>query len=224
VTDGRPDEARSTLTIRPMSDALAFVAPSQRLAHGVAAETAHHSPDRAGLPFSLSAYLAEGNPPARVVLCPSGRSAREDRRFLAAAAGRLLWPAPPRAFRLAIGGLLNLEDPPPGAQRGPRREGVPRAALLLEGSVDRARALAALRAAGPRLWIVETPGRVRLSAADLRRVARAGVVWAALAPVRLAAVALTPAFAASVGWRSLVPPRTPVWVRGAGGVRPRGRR
>jgi hypothetical protein len=186
---------------------------AKALAGGVAALTPGASVDA----FSVAGYLAAEDPPSRVVLCPPGRSVAADLEFLSRAARRLLWPAPAPRLQQAIGGLRNSEDPERGSRGRARRaaaSGSGVAALLLEGEVDLARARAALAASGPRLWIVETPGRVRLSDRHLDAFERAGVRWSALEPVGVVALYAMPALArAASSWRNLLPPRTPVWIR-----------
>jgi len=200
-----------------MNPTIACVGPAGRPARALAGRVAERvAPERAEA-FSLPGYLAAAEPPSRVVLCPRGASVAGDLEFLAQAAARLLWPAPTARFQQAIGGLRNTDGPsrPAGRRAGAAR--TPRgllAALLLEGEVGPARARAALAASGPREWIVERPGRVRLSRIELERLARAGIRWSALEPVALVAVSATPALArARDRWRRLLPPATRLWVR-----------
>jgi hypothetical protein len=167
--------------------------------------------------LSLEGYLAAEAPPARVVLCPSGVSVARDVAFLARAAGRLLWPAPPGGFQAAIGGLraeAGASQPSRRRRKTAKPSAAVEAALLLEGEVGLARARAALAAAGPRRWIVETPGHVRIRQDHLEKLSRAGVRWSALEPVVLVALYATPALArARERWKGLLPASTRVWVR-----------
>jgi len=200
-----------------MNPTLACVSPAARQAKALEARVAALVPmERVGA-FSLAGYLAAGAPPSRVVLCPPGLSVSDDVAFLTRAAARLLWPAPPARFERAIGGLRHADESarPIGrrAVAGPSSGGL-LAALLLEGVVDLARARAALDASGPRDWIVETPGRVRLSGAQLDRLARAGVRWSALEPIRLVALyAAAPLARAHAKWKRLLPAAAGLWVR-----------
>ncbi|HEY1435267.1 MAG TPA: hypothetical protein VGG65_07815, partial [Thermoanaerobaculia bacterium] len=133
-------------------------------------------------------------------------------------AGRLLWPAPSARFQQAIGGLRHSEGPVRPGRRGSasRRSRGLLAALLLEGDVGPTRARAALAACSPSEWIVETPGRVRISRRQLDALARAGVRWFALDPVTVVALYATPSLArARAQWRNLLPATTRLWVREA---------
>ncbi len=207
-----------------MNPTIACVAPAVRPSRSVLGAVAERVRDARPRGFSLSGYLASSAPPPRVVFCPAGESVSEDRRFLEDAARRLLWPPPPMRLRLAIGALRNDADDeasPPGA----RAASDPSSALLLEGVVGPARARAALRANGPREWIVESPARVRLSRRELDRLASAGIRWWSLAPVILVGVSVSVELArAAASWRSWLPARTPVWIRPTrGGETPRRR-
>ena len=200
-----------------MDPTIACVAPPGRPARALAGRVADLvAPERAEA-FSLPGYLAAADPPLRVVLCPGGASVAADLEFLAQAAARLLWPAPPARFEQAIGGLRNTDGPSRPAGRRTAAARTSRgllAALLLEGDVGLVRARAALAASGPRDWIVERPGRVRLRRLELERLARAGIRWSALEPVTLVAVYGTPALArARARWKKLLPPATQLWLR-----------
>ena len=201
---------------------IACVAATGRLARALSSAVAGRAPGARIESFSLTAYLAAKAPPYRVVLCPPGRSAAEDLAFLERVSRRLLWPAPDRPMASAIGGLrgpAGESDTGSGARRAPRKSGGMAAAVLLEGEVPLPRARAALRARGPRHWIVETPGRVRISPRGLEALARQGIRWSALDPVVVVALYVSPALGRRPqAWKALVPPRTPVWIR-----TPRGR-
>jgi len=162
--------------------------------------------------FSLDGYLADRKAPARVVLCPLADDVEADLAFLRASRERLLWPAPPRDIADAIAGLRT--DAPPARGRPPARRGAsPSAALLLEGLVTGARGRAAL-ASPARLWVVESVRCVRLSGEDLMEIARAGVRWSVLEPVKIVGLVASPALlAARDRWRRFVPARAEVWSR-----------
>jgi hypothetical protein len=200
-----------------MSPTIACVAPSRARSLTLAREIAQRLPGERVEAYSLVSYLTSDGPPSRIVLCAASGAAASDRRFLERAAERLLWPPPPRRLREAIGGLRNEEETP--ADSGRTRKGADHdtSALLLEGVVGRDRARDALRAGGPRAWVVETPGSVRLTESDLARLSRAGVRWSVLRPSGLEAVYASPALARSAGsWRRLLPKGTPVWIRRPG--------
>ncbi len=195
-----------------MNPTIACVTPAVRPSRRVLSAVAGRVPNDRPKGFSLAAYLGSSAAPLRVVFCPEGASLSADRRFLKDAVGRLLWPSPPTRLRMAIGALRNDDDdevPPDGARTAPD----PSSALLLEGIVGPSRARAALRANGPREWIVESPARVRLSDRELGRLASAGIRWWALAPVTLVAVSVSAELAReAASWRSWLPARTPIWI------------
>jgi len=196
-----------------MSPAIACVAPALRQARGLARALAERLGEDGVGAFSLASFLAADDAPARIVLCPAGRSVSADRAFLAAAARRLLWPLPPARLREAVGGLRN-EEIADGGRPAPAGAAGPSTALLLEGEVRSPRARAALAAGGARTWIVESPGRVRLSNRELEHLARRGVRWTVLAPVLVVAVYASPGLArAARSWGRLFRPRPEVWVR-----------
>lgn len=199
-----------------MGAQIACVARSGREARPLLPRLARRAPGDRLEPFSLAGYLAAGSPPSLVVLCPPPGTAA-GLAFLERASRRLLWPGPPSRLDRAIGGLRGGDEPARGiARRRPARQGGGTAtALLLEGDVGPERARAALAASGPLDWIVEAPGRVRLSARELDRLARAGVRWSALEPVRLVAVCAGPALARAVRRRRLLPPGAALWARPA---------
>ena len=150
------------------------------------------------MPATLAAYLSAPEAPAHVILCATRGRATRGSAFLARAAARILWPAPPAEMDAAIGGLRAPELP---GRRRRARARLPRAtssersplraALLLEGAVDLVRARAALAAvadAGPRDWIVESVRHVRLGEPSLADFAKAGIRWSVLEPIELLAV------------------------------------
>ncbi|HTY42763.1 MAG TPA: hypothetical protein VMH79_12890 [Thermoanaerobaculia bacterium] len=201
-------------------EAIACVADTVRSARASARELASRLAGARIAAFSLEGYLKAPSPPRGVVLCAGGNRAPAAAAFLERAARRLLWPAPALQLAEAIGGLRGEEIETPGQAAGrPPGPAAPerRRALLLEGVVDAARVRALSKTSAPRAWIVESPGRVRLSRSALARLERDGVRWSALVPVRLVALHVSPRLARSPKIRrGLVPPRTPVWVSGAG--------
>ena len=198
-----------------MGTTIACVAPDRRSALRAAERVSASLPKARVEAFSLTGYLADDDAPDRIVLCPAGRSTDADLRFLARAAGRLLWPGLPGSLRAAIGGIRPHGERPRRAA-APRREDagpIRTAALLLEGIVGPDRVGSALAAAGPRDWIVESARHVRLPGQLHRMLARDGIRWSALEPIELVALYATPALArARANWSSLVPPRTRVWI------------
>jgi hypothetical protein len=171
--------------------------------------------------FSIDAYLAASRAPHRVVLCPTGESLAGDLAFLRRARERLLLSAPPRDIAEAIGGLLTGEPPvlgrPSARGRGPLHR-----ALLLEGIVTERRARSAL-ASPARLWVVESPRSLRLSAATLLRLKRSRVHWAALRPAVVVGVVASPELAAALAAsRRGLPASAVIW-RAGGRPTPRAR-
>ena len=172
-------------------------------------------PDAAvrAVPHSLSSLLRSRARVSRVVLCPSGRSVPEDVAFLREARRRLLWIGAPADSYEAISGLLT--HLPPREQeahrpRARRRRSGP--ILLLEGTVHGRRVRSAL-ASDARHWIVERVECVRLSEATLEALAREGVRWSVLFPIRVTAVLASRRLArARRKWIRLLPPGTAVWV------------
>ena len=205
-----------------MGTTIACVAPGLRSALRAARGVGASLPKARVEAFSLASYLAAERAPDRIVLCPAGLSTDADLRFLGLAAGRLLWPGPPRGLRAAIGGILPHGRGPRRTEAPPRRNtGTgPRAALLLEGRVGEPRALSALAASGPRDWIVVSARHVRIPARLHRALALDGIRWSALEPIELVALYATPALArARRKWKSLLPARTRVWIAGQKGGR-----
>jgi len=206
-----------------MSRAVVCIAPGGRLSAGAAAALDVALRGAPRTTRSLSGYLASPQASSRVLLCPAGTSLASDLAFLRRAARRLLWPAPPADFRLAIGGirtpavlLISAAGRPPR-----RRAGDTIAAFLLEGIVGPERMRAVLASGAPRDWIVESPRHVALTAERLRVLERAGIRWSALEPVEVVAIYATPGLVrARRRWRRLLPPRTPLWIREAASSRP----
>jgi hypothetical protein len=203
-----------------MSLAVVCITPGGRLERRAAEEISAALRGVARTERSIGGYLEAPRPPRRIVICPSGRSVRNDVAFLRRVKRRLLWPPAPGDFRNAIGGLRTRLAPVSAAppSRFPGERGLT-AALLLEGVVGPERARAALAAAPPRNWIVASPRPVRLTPSLGRALERAGIRLWALDPVEVLALYASPALDRAVGqWRRLLPPRTPVWIRGAGGL------
>jgi len=163
--------------------------------------------------FSLAAYLAARRAPDRVVLCPSGESLAGDLAFLRQARERLLLAPPPRNIAEAIGGLRTGEPPALGPPSARGRDPLHRA-LLLEGLVTDSRARSAL-ASPARLWVVESPRSLRVSAATLSRLKRSGVRWAALTPAVVVGVAASRSLAAALAAsRRGLPASAAIWAAG----------
>ncbi|MEP6768780.1 MAG: hypothetical protein ABJC61_08930 [Acidobacteriota bacterium] len=182
--------------LEPGTDAqgreVAVVAASAARARAAALWLAAALPGVRLRPFSLSGYCSRQGAPLPLVLAAAGADREADRGFLLAARERLLWPAASGDLYDAIAGVLTHL---PARRRAPSRNRGPSTALLLEGSVSAERVRSALRSSA-RHWIVEHVGRVRLSAAEMERLADEGVRWSALQPARLVGVA-DPAGAAS---------------------------
>ena len=222
LRDPGPDRAHETeepLTIPPMPLTIACVGPGRRSAIGAADMVAASLPKARVEAYSLAGYLAATRAPHRIVLCPAGLSTAADLRFLGLAVERLLWPAPPRGLRAAIGGIRPHGDRPRREQaqsRSDAQRAVPgrvASAVLLEGRVGASRALSALAASGPRDWIVESARHVRIPARLHRTLARAGIRWSALEPIELVGLYARPALARTRGkWKALLPARTRVWI------------
>lgn len=194
-------------------DPVAVVAPTRAWAGSVAASLSQRL-GGAVTACSLAGYLASERAPARIVLCPAGRSLERDIDFLRAARERALWHLPDAIVLGAIEGLLG--SLPPAAARAlprPGRARDTRTALLLEGTVTSERARAAL-ASDARLWIVEHPRKVRVSRPLMEKLRKIGVRWSALDPVTVVAVFASARLAAARSrWKGLVPPGTPLWIR-----------
>ncbi len=164
---------------------VAVVASSAARARAVALWLAGALPNARLRPFSLSGYGSRQGTPLPLVLAAAGADREADREFLLAARSRLLWPAASGDLYDAIAGVLTHL---PTRRRAPARDRGPATALLLEGRVTAERVRSALRSSA-RHWIVEHVGRVRLSAAEMERLAEEGVRWSALEPARLVGVA-----------------------------------
>lgn len=192
-------------------EGIAVIAPSVRHARIAAARLAWSLPRRSLRPFSIEGFLASGRAPGQIILCPPGQAVAAHRDFLREVRKRLLWTAPDRLLYAAIAGLLTHLPLRPSRQdaRGSRRRTT---ALLLEGPVTPARARRALDG-DARHWIVENVRRVRLNPKELAELARRGVHWSVLEPLRVVAVVVSPELARSRSpWRRLLPAKTPVWV------------
>ena len=193
-------------------EGIAVIAPSLRHARAAAARLGRSLPEGNLRPFSLKGFLASGRAPGRIILCPAGRAVAPDRVFLRNVRQRLLWTAPDRVLYAAIAGLVTRLPLPP-SPRHAGSFGDRATALLLEGVVTPARAGKALEG-DARYWVVENVRRVRLSRKGLAELARRGVRWSALQPVRVIAVVVSPELARAKSlWSRLLPARTPVWVQ-----------
>jgi hypothetical protein len=138
-------------------------------------------------PLSKSEFLRR-EPLLPLILASGDGDADARRRFFERARERFLWTAPASDLYAAIEGVLT--GLPRRRQRpSPSASGDFATALLLEGEVGPERTRAAL-ASSVRHWIVEHPGRVKLSPGELRRLRDCGVEWSALEPVLLLGVAL----------------------------------
>ncbi|MFN2632256.1 MAG: hypothetical protein ABR610_02460 [Thermoanaerobaculia bacterium] len=168
----------------PPGSEVAVVASSAARARAAALWLAAALPDARLRPFSLSGYGSRQSAPLPLVLAGAGADRDADRGFFLAARDRLLWPAASGDLYDAIAGVLTHLP----ARRAPARDRGPSTALLLEGNVTADRVRLALRSSA-RHWIVEHVGRVRLSAAEMERLAEEGVRWSALEPARLVGVA-----------------------------------
>lgn len=207
---------------RPRQTPIALVGPTAAVARAFAPRLARLLPDAALSAFSLDRFLSDRRAPARIVLCPAGRSLRDDVAFLEDARRRALWPRPGGELAGAIAGLRGSHDEqhagpaPPPAGRGRTT------ALLLEGDVTSARAERAAASGAPREWIVERVQSVRIPPARLEELRRLGIRWSALEPVEVIALAASPRLArAPSRWASRLPAGVPVWTSPASGVRPK---
>ncbi|HEY6051200.1 MAG TPA: hypothetical protein VIZ58_08115 [Thermoanaerobaculia bacterium] len=191
-----------------ISGDVAVVAPTKAAARSAARALSHRLPGARLHPLSEAGFLrTETLLP--LILAPGAGDAASRARFFDRARARLLWSAPASDLYAAIEGVITTLP-----RRRPRSSSAARGdlstALLLEGEVGPDRARAALRSP-VRHWIVEHPGRVKLSPRALERLRNAGVTWSALEPVHLLGVALAvrsggSPFRKAALWR-LAPPR-----------------
>jgi len=192
-------------------EGIAVIAQSLRYARTAAARLARSLPHRSLRPFSLEGFLTSSRAPGQIILCPPGQAMAPHRDFLREVRERLLWPAPDRLLYAAIAGLLTHLPLHPSRldAHGFRRRTT---ALLLEGAVTPARARKALEG-DARHWVVENVRRVRLCRKGLAELARRGVRWSALQPVRVIAVVVSPELARQrLRWKKYLPAKTPVWI------------
>lgn len=199
---------------------VAVVGPTAAVARSFLPRIARRLPEARLSAFSLDRYLADRRSPARIVLCPAGRSVREDVAFLEDVRWRALWPRPGGELAGAIAGLRGVHDvvhepsdrPPAGRGRT--------TALLLEGDVTSARAARVLGSGAPRHWIVERVQCVRIPAPRLRELRRLGIRLSALEGVEVIALAASPELARRKSrWSSRLPAGAALWT-GAPSERP----
>jgi hypothetical protein len=196
---------------RREAEILGVLAPNRARARAGAAALRRRMPGVRCRLLSLADLFVSGRLPDALVLCPRGALLQADLDFLSSVSARALWPAPEGDLHGAIAGFLGHHLPDSSAAV-PRGRASRKIALLIEGDVTPKRARDALRS-DMRLWIVESPSRVRLSERQLRRCHDLGVRWAALRPVRVVGLLASPQLArAHRRWRKLLPPDTPVWV------------
>jgi hypothetical protein len=170
-----------------ISGHVAVVASSRAGARSAARALALRLPRARLHPLSQGEYLA-ADPLLPLILAATESDRAGRHRFFEDARARLLWTAPASDLYAAIEGVIT--SLPPRRQRSSSpAAGDLATALLLEGEVGADRAEAAL-ASPVRHWIVEHPGRVKLSRSELARLREHGVTWSALAPVRLLGIAL----------------------------------
>ena len=210
---GGPRRGRSLFSARAeRSRPIALVASTAGAARVAASAGASRVPEFRLRPFSLSRYASDPQAPLEVVLCPPGRSVEGDLGFLREAHRTVLWPPPAAEIWSAIAGLRGSHEPPPTAATASPRTRGRRAALLLEGDVTLDRARRAASSGSPPDWIVERVQRVRISRSGLDALARLGVRWSVLEPVRVFAIAASDALIrARSRWARLLPPDVAVW-------------
>lgn len=196
----------------PQQGQIALVGPTTPVARAFAPRLARLLPEAELSAFSLDRFLSDRRAPARIVLCPAGRSVEDDVAFLEDARRRALWPRPGGELAGAIAGLRGSHAehhagaPPQPAGRGRTT------ALLLEGDVTRTRAERAAASGAPRQWIVERIQSVRIPPAGLEELRRLGIRWSVLEPVEVIALAASPELArAPSRWASRLPAGVPVW-------------
>jgi hypothetical protein len=192
--------------VAKISGDVAVVAPSQAAARSAAQSLARRLPLARLHPLSERAFLAS-DPLLPVILAPGTSDAAAAARFFRRARERFLWSAPASDLYAAIEGVITRLPPRSRKPSSDTEAGDLSTALLLEGDVNAGRARAAL-ASSVRRWIVEHPGRVRLSGRELGRLRALGVTWSALEPVRLLGIALC---AGSGSSRRAAFSRVPVW-------------
>ncbi len=194
---------------------IAIVGPTAAVARAIVPQLARLLPEAALSAFSLDRFLSDRRAPARIVLCPAGRSVRDDVAFLESARRRALWPRPGGELAGAIAGLRGSHDEQhAGPAQPPAGRGRTTAALLLEGDVTSARAERAADSGAPRQWIVERVQSVRISPTGLEELRRLGIRWSALEPVEVIALAASPELArAPSRWSSRLPAGVLVWTR-----------
>ena len=191
---------------------IAVVSPTAAAARAFAPRLAGLLPQDELAVYSLDRFLSDRRAPSRIVICPAGKSVREDVLFLEDVRRRALWPRPDSELAGAIAGLLGEHDAP-AAGSAALRSGTGRTtALLLEGDVTQARAASAVESGAPRHWIVERVQRVRIPPAALEDLRRIGIRWSALEPIEVISLAASPGLAGDpTRWASRLPGGVPVW-------------
>ncbi|MDQ5857946.1 MAG: hypothetical protein M3542_06670, partial [Acidobacteriota bacterium] len=116
---------------------IAVVSPTAAVARKFAPRLARYLPGAELSAYSLERFLSDRRAPARIVLCPAGRSVGDDVAFLEEVRRRALWPRPDGELAGAIAGLRGSHDE--HADQAPLPAGRGRTtALLLEGEVTSA--------------------------------------------------------------------------------------
>src|SRR5688572_719518 len=141
---------------------IAVVGPTAAAARAFAPPLAGLLPKDELAVYSLDRFLSDRRAPSRIVICPAGKSVREDVLFLEDVRRRALWPRPDSELAGAIAGLRGEHDAPEPGSAALRSGRGRTTALLLEGDVTQARAASAARSGAPRHWIVERVQRVRI--------------------------------------------------------------
>src|SRR5687768_10069539 len=191
---------------------IALVGPTVPVARAFAARLLLRLPEAELLAYSLRRFLSDRRAPSRIVICPAGKSVREDVLFLEDVRRRALWPRPDSELAGAIAGLRGEHDAPEPGSAALRSGRGRTTALLLEGDVTQARAASAARSGAPRHWIVERVQRVRIPPAALEELRRIGIRWSALEPIEVISLAASPGLAGDpTRWASQLPGGVPVW-------------
>lgn len=203
---------------------IAVVSPTAAVARAFAPRIARILPEAELSAYSLDRFLSDRGAPARIVLCPAGRTVEDDLAFLEDARQRALWTRPGGELAGAIAGLRGSHDEHAGAD-APRAGRGRTTALLLEGDVTESRAERAAASGAPRQWIVERVQSVRVPPSCLEELRRLGIRWSALEPVEVIALAASAELArAPTRWSSRLPAGVPVWTTASADPSPKRRR